>query len=139
MTTENQDPQKPTEDQPPPKQYAGQSSREPGERGVGERKPKIPNQVESSEGDDENSTAAEQNADYSHSSIPRTDDDLVTGPGQGGGIQRKGPSRVAKQAANVLPALGSTAAPARAAVLPHILIEIAEAKRRASLAMLASA
>jgi hypothetical protein len=79
MTTENQDPQKPTEDQPPPKQYAGQSS-----RASGERKPKIPNQVESSEGDDENSTAAEKNADYSHSSIPRTDDDLVTGPGQGG-------------------------------------------------------
>jgi hypothetical protein len=85
MTTENQDPQKPTEDQPPPKQYAGQSSRASGERGIGERKPKIPNQVESSEGDDENSTAAEQNADYSHSAIPRTDDDLVTGPGQGGG------------------------------------------------------
>jgi hypothetical protein len=85
MTKGNQDPQKPTEDQPPPKQYAGQSPRPSGERGTDERKPKIPNRIESSEGDEENSTAAEQNADYSHSSVPRSDDDLVTGSGQGGG------------------------------------------------------
>lgn len=83
MTTENQDQQKPTEDQPPPKQYAGQPPRPSGEHGTDERKPKIPNQVESSEGDDENSTAAEQNTDYSHSSIPRNDD-LDTGSRQGG-------------------------------------------------------
>lgn len=82
MTTENQDPQKPTEDQPPLKQYAGHSPRPSGERGRDERKPKLPNELESSEGDDENSTAAEQNADYSHSSVPRSDDDLATGSGQ---------------------------------------------------------
>jgi hypothetical protein len=94
MTTENQNPQKPTEDQPPPKQYAGQAPRPSGERGTDERKPKIPNRVESSEGDDENSTAAEQNADYSHSSMPRNDD-LVTGSGQGGGSSD--PSERSKQ------------------------------------------
>ena len=64
MSTEDQDPQKPTEDQRPPKQYAGQRPHQPGERGTDERPPKTPDYVEGSEGDDENSTAAEQNADY---------------------------------------------------------------------------
>jgi hypothetical protein len=83
MTKESQHPKKPTKDQPSEKQYAGQSPRPSGERGTDERNPKIPNQIERSEGDDENSTAAEQNADYSHSSVPRNDD-LETGPGEAG-------------------------------------------------------
>jgi hypothetical protein len=95
MTKENPDSQKPIEDQPPPKQYAGQSPRPSGERGTDERKPKVPNQIERSEGDDENSTAAEQNADYSHSSMPRNDD-LETGSDKGG--RSSDPKERSKQA-----------------------------------------
>ena len=70
MTIENQDPQVPTEDQPPVKQYAGQQRGQSGELGTDERKPNLPTDVESSEdvdsseGDDETSTAAEQNAEF---------------------------------------------------------------------------
>jgi hypothetical protein len=60
----NQDPQKPTQDQPPPKQYATPRPGQSGERGTDERAPKIPNQVESSEGDDEDRRAAEQGPEY---------------------------------------------------------------------------
>ena len=60
----NQDPQKPTQDQPPPKQYATPRPGQSGERGTDQRAPKIPNQVESSEGDDGGRIAAEQCSEY---------------------------------------------------------------------------
>ena len=106
MSKEDQGQQTPLEDQPPPKQYAGQPPRPSGERGTDERKPKIPNQVEHSEGDDENSAAAEQNADYSHSSIPRNDD-LDTGSSEGG--RRSDPKERSKQAGQAGRAGGSGA------------------------------
>ena len=80
MSTDRQDPQTPGEDQPAPKQYAGEQ-RQPGERGTQERAPKMP--PESSEGEDENSAAAEQNADYSRASTP-------AGGGAAGGGQSRG-------------------------------------------------
>ena len=51
MTIENQDPQRPTEDQPAPKQYAGQQPRS-GERGTDERTPKTPGRIEDTDADD---------------------------------------------------------------------------------------
>ncbi len=58
MTNErNQDPQDPTRDQPPAKQYA---TPRPGQSGADHKKPRIPDQMETSEGDDENQIASAQ-------------------------------------------------------------------------------
>ena len=86
MTIENQDPQVPTEDQPPVKQYAGQQRSQSGERGTDERKPNLPTDVDSSEGDDEASTAAEENAEFGGTG---------TGSGDGWGKGRSDPERSA--------------------------------------------
>ncbi|MBV8145597.1 MAG: hypothetical protein JO184_11370 [Gammaproteobacteria bacterium] len=64
----NQDPQKPTQDQVPPKQYATPRPGESGERGTDERTPKIPDHIESSEGDDEDRVASNQGARYDEDS-----------------------------------------------------------------------
>ena len=60
----NQDPQQPTQDQPPPKQYATPRAPKSGEHGTDERQPIIPDQVESSEGNDEDRIAAEEGSVY---------------------------------------------------------------------------
>ena len=82
MTTEsNQDPQKPTQDQPPPKQYAEQRPGQSGERGTDERASKTPGRVESSEGeqdDGDRMTAGGTTGGSSGGQRP-------TNPGQSGG------------------------------------------------------
>jgi hypothetical protein len=65
MTNErNQDPQDPTRDQPPPKQYATPRPGQSGDRGTDQKTPRIPDQVESSEGDDENQIAGSEGIRY---------------------------------------------------------------------------
>ena len=59
-----QDPQKPTQDQPPPKQHAPQRPRQPGDPGPDQSAPKLPEYVQSSEGDDEAQRAAEEGPGY---------------------------------------------------------------------------
>ncbi len=87
----NQDPQEPTQDQPPPKQYATPRPGRPGERGTDERAPKIPDQMETSEGDDENQIAAEEGATYDENASVRgatgrsSSDKRPTPSGQAGG------------------------------------------------------
>jgi len=64
MTNErNQDPQDPTRDQPTPKQYATPRPGQSGDRGKDQKTPRIPDQVESSEGDDENQIAGSEGYD----------------------------------------------------------------------------
>ena len=82
----NQDQQNPTQDQPPPKQYATQRPGQSGERGTDERKPNIPRQVESSEGDDEDRTASEQGARYDE------DANVKGGTGQSSADKQRTPS-----------------------------------------------
>jgi hypothetical protein len=60
----NQDPQNPTQDQPPPKQYATPRPGQSGERGTDERKPKNLDHIQSSEGDDEDQGSAAQKPGY---------------------------------------------------------------------------
>jgi hypothetical protein len=74
MTNErNQDPQDPTQDQPPPKQYAGQRPGQSGDRGKDQKTPRIPDQMESSEGDDENQIASGQGAGSTRANQPDAD------------------------------------------------------------------
>ena len=97
----NQDPQKPTQDQPPPKQYATPRPGQSGERGTDERAPKIPDHIESSEGDDENQSAAGQGPHYDEDSsvkgsTGRSSADKRSSPsgqtGQGSGTPKPGGS-----------------------------------------------
>ena len=60
----NQDPQNPTQDQPPPKQYATPRPGQSGERGTDERQPRNLDHIESSEGDDEDQRSAAQKPGY---------------------------------------------------------------------------
>jgi hypothetical protein len=46
----NQDQQTPTKDVPPPKQYATQHEGQPSEHGTDERRPKVPDHIETSGG-----------------------------------------------------------------------------------------
>jgi hypothetical protein len=65
MTNErNQDPQDPTRDQPPPKQYATPRPGESKDRGTDQKTPRIPDHMETSEGDDENQIASSEGAVY---------------------------------------------------------------------------
>jgi len=72
MTNErNQDPQDPTQDQPPPKQYAGQRPGQSGDQGKDQKTPRIPDHMESSEGDDENQTASGEGTRYEEDASTR--------------------------------------------------------------------
>lgn len=72
MTNEtNQDPQDPTQDQPPPKQYAAPRPGQSADRGKDQNTPRIPDRMESSEGDDENQIASEQGAVYEEDASTR--------------------------------------------------------------------
>ena len=86
----NQDPQKPTQDQPPAKQYATPRPGQTGGRGTDEQTPKNLDHVESSEGDDENQTAAAQKPIYDHDASTKgatgqsSSDRQSSSSGQGG-------------------------------------------------------
>ena len=92
MTNEtNQDPQQPTKDQPPPKQYATPQPGQPGKRGTDERASKTPGRVESSEGDDDDQLSADKGAGYDEDGLVkgttgnRGGDQRPKSPGQSGG------------------------------------------------------
>jgi len=92
MTNEtNQDPQQPTQDQPPPKQYATQRPGQSGERGTDERATKTPGRVESSEEDDADQKAADEGVSYDEDASVRGTtgrsggDKRPTTPDQSGG------------------------------------------------------
>ena len=59
MTNEiNEDPQSPTQDSPPPKQYAHPSGGTPGERGTDQRTPKVPGRMEDEDDKDDKDQSA---------------------------------------------------------------------------------
>ncbi len=106
MTNErNQDPQDPTRDQPPPKQYA---TPRPGQSGDDPKKPRIPDQMETSEtseGDDENQIAsAEVGYDEEASTRGAT--------GRSSSDRQSTPShRTGQDSASQKPAAGSSQSP----------------------------
>jgi len=80
----NQDPQQPTQDQPPPKQYATPQPGRPGERGTDERTSKTPGRVESTEGDDDE-LSADKGAGYDEDRLGKGTTKPGSGSGQGSG------------------------------------------------------
>jgi hypothetical protein len=85
MTNEsNQDPQQPTQDQPPPKQYATPQPGPPGERGTDERPSKTPGRVEST-GDDDDELSADKGSGYDQDSLVKGTTKPGGGTGQGSG------------------------------------------------------
>lgn len=85
MTNEsNQDPQQPTQDQPPPKQYATPQPGQPGERGTDERPSKTPGRVESTE-DDDDELSADKGAGYDQDNLVKGKTKPGAGTGQSSG------------------------------------------------------
>jgi hypothetical protein len=89
----NQDSQDPTQDQPPPKQYAGQR---PQEHGSDQRRPNIPDRVEKSEGNDDDKLSGGGKSGYDEDASvkgtsTKTGTQSPTKPGQSGSGGQKAP------------------------------------------------
>jgi hypothetical protein len=84
----NQDPQKPTSDQPPPKQYATDRPQQSGEHGTDERGSSLPGRVEDSNRSDAGRRKSSDD-DMTGADRSSSGDKRPNTPGQGGGSGTK--------------------------------------------------